>query len=132
MKVLPVVLIVVGIVWGLANLWFHLVMSGIAEPVCRACAIGAILFGPFLLILGALFVLIGWHAKVGAIMTLVACGILTLFVAYGTSGFFHIEPLQPKPDMTNYAVFAAMIIITLLADAGAVRLFQLVSSATNS
>jgi thiamine transporter ThiT len=132
MKVLSAFLIVVAIAWALAGMWFNLVMSGIAEPVCRACAVAGLLFGPLLLIVGAAFALVGWHAKLGAIMALVACGILTLFVAYGTGGPLHVEPLQAKRDISDYMIFAVMMAVALLADAGALRLLHLAFSAGSS
>lgn len=129
MRALSVYFILLGIVWAAVTLWIHLTMTGIAEPISRASVFlyfTAMLVGPVLLIAGAVVVLSGRHGKLGAIMTLLGCAILTAYVAYGATGFFHSEPLEPKKP---YDVFSVLIAITLLSDIAAFWLYRLVSSA---
>jgi hypothetical protein len=129
MKLLSIYFIALGIAWALVAIWIHLVMTGITEPISTVSVFlyfSAMLIGPVLLIAGAIAVLTGRHARIGAILTLVGCAILTAYVAYGATGLFHSEPLEPKKP---YEVHLVLISVTLLSDIAALWLYRLISSA---
>ncbi len=117
MKALAISLILIGVIWATLMVWMYLV-SGIIAFVAFSLA-------PIMLIVGSLLVLTGWHAKLGTIITLIGCGIVTVYIGYGISGLFHVEPLQAPPP---YLFYIFLAIVTLLADFAAISLYRLVSS----
>jgi hypothetical protein len=128
MKVLSIGFLLVGIVWSLALLWTYMVMSGISTPVsftALASYYGPMLIGPMLLIVGAILVLTGFHPKMGSILTIIGCTILTILVGYSTAQDLHPEPLQMRP---SYGIDLFLIIVALLSDWAAFRLCQLAFS----
>jgi hypothetical protein len=125
-KVLSICLILVGFVWALGVGWMFLVLSGIAEPisfVTTSLYYMKLLVGPMLLIVGPILVLNGSQAKLGAVLTMIGCAILTVLVGYNTIGDFHTPLLQAKPP---YIFDACVAILTLAVDFAAFRLSQLV------
>jgi hypothetical protein len=129
MKALSICLLVVGVIWALWVALIYLVMSGISQPISvgyTSLYYTAMLIGPILLIAGSILALGGSHQRLGSMFAIVGCAILTVLVGRETILSFHVEPLQAKPP---YVLFAVMILLTVLADIGAFRLYQLVSSA---
>jgi hypothetical protein len=118
MKALAISLILVGIIWAMLMVWMYLI-SGIIAFLGFALA-------PVMVIVGSLIVLGGNHAKLGAIVALVGCAIVSLYIGYGITGLFHVEPLQAPPP---YLLYAALGAVTLFADFAAICLYRLVSSA---
>jgi xanthosine utilization system XapX-like protein len=66
--------------------------------------------------------------KAGSILTLVGCTILTVMVGYQILSALRdiADPLIMKPP---YGVYAIAVVLTLLADAGAVQLYRMASLA---
>jgi hypothetical protein len=124
-KILSICLILAGTFWALLALSVHLIMSGIAEPVSLPAVLFALFIGPLLLVAGPIFPLIGWHAKLGVMITIAGCAVITAYVIYALTGLFHVQPLQLKPDYTFWGLVA---VFALLCDAGAFWLYRLVSS----
>ncbi|MCU1335806.1 MAG: hypothetical protein JWO19_1387 [Bryobacterales bacterium] len=125
MRGLSISLLVAGIIWTLVVAWIYLTLSGIAEPISVMRVVlyyGGLLLGPLALILGPILVLNGTYAKPGAILAILGCAVLTVFVFYQTAQAMHVEPLQVKPP---YALYAVVVILVILADAAAVKLYRL-------
>src|SRR5882724_5332145 len=125
------VLLVTGLLWTAVVLWFCFAVGGIGyltpSYLPKALLWFSWLFvGPLLLITGAILALIGTHQRVGAILSLVGCVILTGTVGFLTLSVLHdaADPLIVKPPCGEVAV---AIILTLLADAAAVQLYRLAS-----
>jgi len=122
-------LLVVGLLWAAIVSWFFVAVGGAANLslayIGKAMLWFAWLFiGPLLLIIGAILTLLGTHQKAGSILTMVGCCILTVTVGYQVVSALHdaADPLIMKPP---YGVYAAAVILTLLAEAGAVHLCRL-------
>ena len=97
-KLLALVLCVLGTLWALAFAWFHVVMSGITDPVLPLPIhffVGFI--GPALLIIGATLVMGGWRVRFGAICCIIACALLTYFLGSDILGTY----LQPILHQNN-------------------------------
>src|SRR2546421_8633552 len=80
-KLLALLLFVLGTLWTLAFAWFHLVMSGITEPVLPLpihLFVGFV--GPALLIVGSTLAIADWHGRFGAVCCIIACALLTYFL----------------------------------------------------
>jgi hypothetical protein len=124
MKVSAIYLLTVGVLWVLGIALIFLAMSSIAEPVSllyTSVYYAALLIGPALLIIGAIAVLRRSRPKLGFILVALGCIILTGTVAHQTILGLHVEPLQAKPP---YRLFVILIIVTLLTDAVAWRLYR--------
>ena len=127
MKSLSTCLLLVGVVWGLFVVWMYLALSGIADPISVTRVVlyfVVLLLGPLLLIAGPILVLSGRHPKAGAILAMVGCIILTITVAYQVPSVLHDlhDPLVMK---SPWWLYAGPIIVTLLADVGAVQVYRL-------
>ena len=124
MKILSGFLILVAFAWFFVYVLFDLALSSITESEYSWSLTACLLWlGPILLLLGAIFVAVGWHARLGTILVCLGVLILTGVVVYVTSGLFHVQPLEAKPP---YAIYAVMIVVTILADLATARLLQLV------
>ena len=131
MKILSFALIVVGVVWAMALYWAHLVMTGMAElmplsswSIATLVRTALELMGPVLLICGPIFVLIGFHRRLGSIVALLGCLLLTAFVVDTMSDLSSGNWSDAKGYLP---MFAFLTSIALLCDVGAIRLYQLVS-----
>lgn len=125
MRGLSICLLVVGIIWTLVVGWIYLTLSGIAEPISMMRILayyGGLLLGSLALILGPILILKGTYAKWGAILAILGCSALTIFVFYQTVQAMHVEPLQVKPP---YALYGAVVILVILADVAAIKLYRL-------
>jgi hypothetical protein len=129
MRSLSICLMLEGVLWALVVGWTYLSLSGISEPVSATKTtlyFAALLIVPLVLIVGPVLVLKGAYVKLGAILAVVGCAVLTIFVVYQSIQALHVEPLEVKPP---YALYVIAVIVTLLSDVGALRLYQLASSA---
>lgn len=80
-KLLGLLLFILGTLWALAFAWFHVVMSGITEPVLPlAIHLFVGFIGPALLIVGSTLAIVDWHSLFGAVSCIVACALLTWFL----------------------------------------------------
>jgi hypothetical protein len=133
---ISIFLLVVGLLWAAVVSWFFvtLVLLGGAPNlayIAKALLWYSWLFvGPLLLIAGAILSLMGTHQRAGSVLSLVGCAILTLMVGYQSLAMLKdlSDPLIIKPP---YGKWVFGIILTLLADAGAVQLYRLVSLAVS-
>ena|SRR2546425_4058730 len=128
---ISIFVLVVGVLWAAVVSWFFVGVGGAANLnpayVGKALLWFSWLFvGPLLLIAGAILTLMGTHQKVGSILSLVGCLILTVMMGYQTLSALHdaADPLIMKPPYGEYAI---AVILTLLADAGAMQLYRLAS-----
>lgn len=131
MKILSFVFILVGVLWGLLSYWAHLVMTGMTEvmplsswSVATLIRVVLELVGPILLICGPLLVLSGFHRRFGSLLTLLGCLFLTAIVADLVREQFSMSSSDARAFLPFLAV---AILIALLCDVGAIRLYQLVS-----
>jgi hypothetical protein len=127
MKSLSIGLLLLGVFWALLVVWMFLALMGITDPISVTRVVlyfVVLLLGPLLLIAGRILVLSGRHPKAGAILAVVGCIILTITVAYQVPSVLHDlhDPLVMKSPWWLYAV---PIILTLLADTGAVQVYRL-------
>jgi hypothetical protein len=129
MKAPAIYLLTVGFFWTLAIALVFVTMSGITEPISLFYTSSyylALLLGPAMLIIGSVLILRGTHQKFGTIQAAAGCLILTVTVAHESILGLHLRPLQARPP---YLVFIVMIIVTVLADAAAWRLYRRAFSA---
>src|SRR6266571_794790 len=126
-------LLVVGLLWGLIVLGFVALLAGFFGnvPPWNPVVIGKLLLwfswlfvGPLLLIAGTVLMLLGTRQKAGSILSLVGCIVLTVMVGYQILSGLHdiADPLIIRPP---YGMYAIAVVLTLLADAGAVQLYRL-------
>jgi hypothetical protein len=77
-KLPALLLLVLGVIWGVFLAWFNLVMSGIAEPEYPMPIMYLLgVADPLLLIVGSVMALTHWHPRVGAIFCAIGCAWLT-------------------------------------------------------
>jgi hypothetical protein len=130
---ISIFLLVVGLLWAAVVSWLFVTLGGAAEPTFSGLAKSLLWFswwfiGPVVLIAGALLMLRGNHQRAASLLCVLGCIILTLMVSSQTLSVIHdaADPLIMKPP---YAEYALAIMLTLLADAGAVQLYRLASLA---
>jgi len=122
MRLMSILLLGVGLFWGLVVLGFVALLGGFF--IGKLLLLCSWLFvGPLLLIAGAILMLRGTHPKAGSILSLVGCVILTAMVGNQTLSMLHdlADPLIIKPPFGAYAI---AVILTLLADTAAVQLYR--------
>jgi hypothetical protein len=126
---ISIFVLVVGLLWAAVVSWFFVAVGGAGEltPAYLGKALlwfSWLFVGPLLLIAAAVLTLVGTHQKAGSILSLVGCLILTVMVGYQIPSVLHdaADPLIMKPPYGKYAI---AVILTLLADAGAVQLYRL-------
>ena len=120
-------LLVVGCVWGLLVVWMFLTIAGVAdapESWARVALYwGSMLVGPLMLIIGAVLLLRGASLRPGAILVGLGCVILTGFALYNSITGLQRKPLQAPPP---YLFYVALLLIMLLSDAAAYRVYKAV------
>ena len=126
---ISIFLLVVGLLWAAVVSWLFVMLGGVSDLAFIGKALlwySWMFVGPLLLMSGAVSTLRGTHQKVGSIVSLVACCILTLVVGYQTVEMLRdlADPLIARPP---YGFYAIAMSSTLLADVGAVHLYRLVS-----
>jgi hypothetical protein len=133
-SLISIFLLVVGLLWAVVVSWLFVMFGGVSDLAFIGKALlwySWMFVGPLLLISGAFLTLIETHHKVGSMVSLVGCFILTLEVGYETVWMLHdlANPLIARPP---YGLFAIAVASTLLADAGAVHLYRLALSPLRS
>ncbi len=125
---LSVFLLVVGLLWTAVVTWFFLVVGGASELTIAYLGKTLLWYswlfvGPFLLLVGATLSLIGAHQTAGSILSVVGCLILDLLVGYQSLAMLKnlSDPLIMKP---LYGEWACAIILTVMANAGAIQLYS--------
>ena len=137
---ISIFLLVVGLLWGLTVLGFVALLAGFFgnAPPWKFVVIGKLILwfswlfvGPLLLIAGTILVLMGTRQRVGSILSLVGCFILTAMMGYQALSTLQnlADPLVAKPQSREYVIYLMEVVLTFMPDAGAVRLFQLASPA---
>ena len=121
-------LLVVGLLWIAVVSWTFIGLGGAAELtsayLCKTLLLYSWMFiGSFLLIAGAILSL-GTRYRTGAALLLVGCAILTIMVGYQSISVLHDlrDPLIMRPP---WGLYAGGVILTLLADVGAVQLYRM-------
>lgn len=127
---ISILLLVVGLLWAGVVSWLFVALGGAGELTMaylgKALLWYSWLFvGPLLLIAGAALSL-GTHQRAASILSLVGCAILTLMVGYQSLSMLKdlADPLIMKPPYVKWSVG---VILTILADAGAIQLYRLAS-----
>lgn len=127
MKMAAGFLLVVGCLWTLLIVWMFLTIAGVAdapESWARfALYWGSMLVGPLMLIIGAVLLLRGMSLRPGATLVGVGCAILTGFALYNSITGMQRKPLQAPPP---YLFYVALLLIMLLSDAAAYRVYKAV------
>ena|SRR6266404_3160383 len=112
MKTLTLCLLLVGVMWIVVVVWFYLI-SGIVLFL-------GLLVGPLALILGPGLVLVGWHTRLGIVITLIGSGLVTVYFAYALTELFS-EPSTTRPSYIPYVLIG---LATLACDIGAITLYR--------
>jgi hypothetical protein len=121
-------LLAVGLLWAAIVSWTFIALGGAAEVTVAYLSKTLLVYswmfiGPLLLISGALLAL-GTRHRTGSTLAVIGCAILTVMVGYQ---FFSVlrdlrDPLIMRPP---WGLYGFGIILTLLADAGAVQLCRM-------
>ena len=124
-RLLSIFMLFVGCAWGLAIAWAYVSLSGMSVPVSARVVIleyGAMLIPPAVMIVGSILILSGAALRPSAILIGLACLVLTGIVAYQLAPSLYPAPLQVRPP---YLFYAVLVMLVLIADLGAFRLYQL-------
>jgi len=125
MKMAAGFLLVVGCLWMFLVVWSFFVIAGVADaPESWAHAAlywCGVLIGPLVLIIGAVLLLRGTSLRPGATLVGLGCVILTRLVLYNSIIGMQRKPLQAPPP---YLAYASLLLITLLSDAAAYRIYK--------
>jgi hypothetical protein len=130
---ISIFLLVVALVWTAVVSWFFVMVGGASNLAYIGKALlwfSWLFVGPLLLLAGAIVMLTGTYQKVGSILSVVGCFILTVMVGYQTLSML-LDAANPLIARPPYAAYVIVMILTLLADAGAVRLYRLASLAVS-
>jgi small-conductance mechanosensitive channel len=129
MKISASLLLAVGCLWALFVVWLFLTIAGIAEAPKSVMMTALYWFGmsigPLTLILGAMLSLKGTSLRSGAILVGIGCAVLTGFVLYHSIIGIQREPLQAPPP---YLFYLALLLIMLLSDAAAYKVYRALST----
>ena len=120
-------LIVLGLLWASLDLVTFLALGGADELTVAYLSKSLLLYswmlvGPLLLIVGVILSF-GSRQILGSILSMAGCVILTIMVGYLSISMFKslADPLIARPP---YGQWAVGVILTLLADVGAVQLYR--------
>src|SRR5450432_2122035 len=124
---ISIFLVVVGLLWTAVVSWLFVMFGGLSDLAFVGKALlwySWMFVGPLVVISGAVLTLRGTHRKAGAILSLVGCLVLTLTVGYQTVEMLRdlADPLIARPP---YSLYAIAVVLTLMADTGAVQLYRL-------
>lgn len=124
---IAIFLFVVGLLWAAVVSWLFVALGGAAELTFAYMAKALfwyswLFLGPLLLIVGAVLSL-GSHQRAGANLSLIGCAVLTVMVGYQSISMLRdlADPLIINPP---YGEWALGIVLTLLADVGAVWMYR--------
>jgi len=123
---ISIFLVVVGVLWTSVVSWLFVMFGGLSDVAKALLWYSWMFVGPILLISGGVLTLTGTHRKAGSILSLVGCFVLTLMVGYQTLEMLGdlADPLIARPP---YLLCAIAVVLTLMADLGAVHLYRLAS-----
>jgi hypothetical protein len=126
-------LLALGLIWGFMVVGLLALFGGFLgnAPPTNLALIGEGLLsvwwmfvGPLLMVIGSCLVIGDSHSRSGLILTSAACLILTMIMGYQIVQMFHgvDDPLASKPSFAFDAICSVAAVVTLLADAGAIKL----------
>ena len=129
---ISILLLVVGLLWGLIVTGFFALAGGFFgnNPPHNPALIGKgllsawwMFIGPLLMVVGSALVLRNAQSRVGALSTLAGCLVLTISMGYQIVLMLRnaSDPLVGKSYGLD-AIYVVVMIVALLADAGAVQL----------
>jgi hypothetical protein len=125
---ISIFLLCVGLLWAAIFIWTFLALGGAAELTFAYLSKTLLMYwwmfiGPLLLIVGATLSF-GTHSRIGSILSFIGCAILTVFVGYQIRSVLQDlrDPLIMRPP---WGLYTFGVILTLLADAGAVQLYRM-------
>ena len=125
MKMAAGFLLMVGCLWALLIVWMFLTIAGVADApeswAKTALYWGGMLVGSVVLIIGAVLLLRGTSLRPGAILVGLGCLILTGFALYNSITGMQRQPLQAPPP---YSLYVVLLLIVLLSDAAAYRVYR--------
>jgi hypothetical protein len=130
MRLIAVLMLIVGGIWILCIGWAFMTLSGMSVPVSTGRIIldyGGMLAVPAAMIVGSILILRGVLLRTGAILIGAACLILTGLVAYECAIDLHPQPLQMRPP---YLLYAVVMVLVLLVDLAAWKLYRLATPST--
>jgi hypothetical protein len=79
--------------------------------------------GPAILIIGSTLVIAVWHGRLGSVLVLAACGLLTWMIAPDCiSDFVRAKPPLEAPR--PYVILGVLLLFVLLNDAAAILLLR--------
>jgi hypothetical protein len=120
-----VFLLVVGCLWALSVLWMFLAIAGIADmpksltmPALWLCGM---LLGPLTVIIGSVVLLRRTSSRRGSTLVTLGCLIFTGFALHNSIAGMQRVPLQAP---TPYRVFVVLLLVMLLADGAAYKIFR--------
>jgi hypothetical protein len=139
-RAISIFLLVVGLLWGIIVTGLFAFWGGCfgnappSDPVLIGKGLLSVwwmFIGPLLMVVGSILVLKDAHSRVGTLFTLLGCGVLTVTVGYQIVQMLHnaSDPLVGKLYSLD-AIYAVAVLLTIVADAGAVQLYRLTSLAS--
>ena len=127
MKPISIFFMIIGLLWDFLLVSAVFMMTGIAEPISvlytGAYFLGQFI-GPLVLIVGATLTLSGSCVKLGAILVMIGCLILSFIVTCTCIESLNVQPLQAIPP---YWIYVLISILTIVADVAAFKLYYLAS-----
>jgi hypothetical protein len=132
---ISIFLLVVGLLWGLIVTELFALLGGFFgnapthDPVLIGKGLLSVwwmFIGPLLMAGGSILVLRDAHSRSGTLSTLMGCLVLTVIVGYQLVEMFK-SAADPLIARQPYAAYVFMVVVTLIADAAAVRLYRLTS-----
>lgn len=130
MKLIAISMLIVGGIWILCIAWAFLALGGMSVPVSAGRVIveyGLMLAVPTAMIVGSVLILRGLRPRLGATLIGAACLILTVLLAHEFAIDLHPQPLQMRPP---YLLYAVVMLLILLVDLAAWKLYRLTGSST--
>lgn len=124
-----VTLIVIGAAWIMIMLAGDIAISGIATRAAfptGAWYSAILLAGPLLLILGPTLVLINANRRLGVVLLIIGCLLVTLLALTDIVISYHVAPLQRKPDYIDHIINAIMALVVFGCDYLALGLYRYV------
>jgi len=125
LRTAAVFLLGIGCLWVLFVIWSFLTIAGIADIpkslIVPALVLCGLLIGPVILIIGSVLSLRKRSSRTGSILVATGCLILTGFVVYNSIAGMQRQPLEAP---TPYSFFAVLLLLMLLSDIAAYKIFR--------
>jgi hypothetical protein len=125
LRIAAVFLLGVGCLWALFVIWFFLTIAWIADMpkslIVPALVFCGLLIGPLILIIGSVLSLRKRSSRTGSILVAIGSLILTGFVVYNSIAGMQRQPLEAP---TPYSFFAVLLLLMLLSDIAAYKIFR--------